>query len=224
MQFHESLYETNKVKHFKITILKGGRPLKKIAITGGIGSGKSLAGKIIAGQGYDVFSCDEIYAQITKSEEYIRQIEKAFPSVIVNGAIDRKKLSEIVFLDKEKRELLNAIAHPIIMGRLDEKMRKSKGVFIFAEVPLLFENNYQHLFDYVIVIFRDMEERIQSIMKRSLLSKEDCKKRMKAQFNYEVAYQKGDFSQNCFIVKNDGTKQDFEEKIYKIIDIVKHAP
>ena len=63
---------------------------KSIAITGGIGSGKSTLAQIITDAGYPVYSCDEIYQEIIKSEEYIQKIQAAFPTAVRNDTIDKK--------------------------------------------------------------------------------------------------------------------------------------
>ena len=152
--------------------------MKKIAITGGIGSGKSLAGKYIKEYGYDVFSCDEIYAEMINDITYIKKIKAAFPSAVENDKINKVKLSELVFNSKEQKARLDSIAHPLIMQSLDEKMNNSKGEFVFAEVPLLFENNFQNKFDCVIVILRDLETRIASIMQRNSISRAESIKRI----------------------------------------------
>ena len=196
--------------------------MKKIAITGGIGSGKSLAGKYLSEQGYEVFSCDEIYAELIKSPAYILLIGQAFPDVIDNGEINRKKLSEKVFSCKENKARLDNIAHPLIMQTLFEKMDNAKGDLVFAEVPLLFENNYQNLFDHSLVILRNLENRIQAIMQRSDLTKEECLQRIATQFDYDTAFQNGRFPKNCSIIINDLDMQNLKEKILLFIDTVKH--
>ena len=72
---------------------------KKIAVTGGIGSGKSTVLTLLKNLGYPVFSCDEIYREITESQAYVKEIETLFPSCVENGTINRKALAEIVFND-----------------------------------------------------------------------------------------------------------------------------
>lgn len=196
--------------------------MKKIAITGGIGSGKSLAGKYIAEQGYDVFSCDEISAQMLFEPNYISKIKHFFPSVVKNDTIDKRSLAELVFASKEKRLLLETIAHPIIMRNLEEQMNSSKGNFVFAEVPLLFENNFQDEFDYIIVVLRDLESRITSVMQRSAISREEVLKRIDAQFNYDKAKEKGEFSKKCFLIENNSNKEIFKENLLSFLNNVKH--
>ena len=160
--------------------------MKKIAITGGIGSGKSLVLKILQDEGYAVFSCDEIYREIILEKSYIEKISLCFPEVIENDAINKKKLADIVFKSKEKRELLDSIAHPFIMQRLNEKMASVSAKFVFAEVPLLFEGGYCNNFDEIIVVYRPLEERIQSIVLRDNITEQEVLNRINAQFNYHT--------------------------------------
>ena len=129
----------------------------KVAITGGIGSGKSTALSYLKELGYPVFSCDEIYKEVISSKEYIDKIKEFFPEAVTHGCIERKILSEIVFNDPEKRALLNGISHPLIMQKLYEQMDTSENELVFAEVPLLFEGGFENEFDHVIVILRKEE-------------------------------------------------------------------
>lgn len=178
--------------------------MKKIAITGGIGSGKSTVSAYIKEQGYPVFSCDEIYKEVITMPAYINAIQEVFPHVIHNGEIDRKRLSEQVFTDEKKRLRLNAVAHPLIMQRLMEKMQACTSELIFAEVPLLFEGGYQNLFDQIIIVKRSVEQRIQSVCKRDGLTREQAQMRMCAQIDYdgEQMYKLEQMS-NVFILQND---------------------
>ena len=82
---------------------------KRIAITGGIGSGKSSVVKYLATQGFSTFSCDEIYAKVLSEPAYVQEMAKLFPSAVVDGRIDKKILSSIVFNDNVARERLNAL-------------------------------------------------------------------------------------------------------------------
>ena len=91
---------------------------KKIAITGGIGSGKTTVVQILNEMGYTTFSCDGLYQEIIRRKSYVLEIEKRFPQAVVNGRIDRAKLAQIIFYDEGKRKELNQIAHPLIMQEL----------------------------------------------------------------------------------------------------------
>lgn len=192
--------------------------MKKIAITGGIGSGKSTVARILKDAGYTVYSCDEIYRDVINQKEYIEQVQQAFSGVVENGAINIQKLSKIVFNDKEKRERLNAMAHPKIMQALNEKMDKEKSELVFAEVPLLFEGGYENDFDERIVIMRPLDEKIVSVCKRDKTDRERVLSRIQSQLNYEdknvLAFLK---SKKAIIINNVGTEQDLKDKIFSLL-------
>lgn len=190
----------------------------KVAITGGIGSGKSTVAQYIKEMGYPVFSCDEIYKEIIKRDDYISAIRQEFPSAVINGKIERQILSEIVFLDPKKREQLNEIAHPLIMSTLYERMEKCEGALIFAEVPLLFEENLENQFDRTLVILREEEKRIDAVQKRDCLDDESIKKRIQAQFEYSSQEAKIRFKNcNAILLKNEGNIEKLHLKIKEII-------
>ncbi len=186
----------------------------KIAITGGIGSGKSQAVKFLKALGFSVFSCDEIYKNVILSREYIERVKKMFPEGVVNGQIDRKILAEIVFNDAQRRQTLNNIAHPLIMEKLFKSMDGAPTNLVFAEVPLLFEGNYQELFDFVIVIERDTAKRIESIKIRDGLSEEQILNRIHSQFDYSKIKETEYFKNGKIIViDNNGDVEDLNEKL-----------
>ena len=194
---------------------------KKIAVTGGIGSGKSLALQFIAELGYPIYSCDEIYKNIITSEAYVRQIHSAFPECIVEEKIDRTRLSAIVFENEENLKRLNAISHPLIMQELFAKMDKEEGL-VFAEVPLLFEGEFEGLFDCVIVIHRNLDDRITATMKRDGLEEEAIKKRIQTQFDYNseegVARMK---KCNACLIKNNHSQNVLKNNLEKVIERIK---
>ena len=86
----------------------------KIAITGGIGSGKSAVAEVARRKGYCVASCDETYAKLCRSEDFLKDLRKLFPDAVKEDPprLDRKILANTVFSSDEKRAALNAFAHP----------------------------------------------------------------------------------------------------------------
>ena len=161
--------------------------MKKIAITGGIGSGKSIVCNFLREEGYPVFSCDEIYREIAETDEYLSLLKIHFPLAVENGTLNRKKLAQTVFSNAENRNILNAISHPLIMNKLLSKMAALKNTsdLVFAEVPLLLEGQFENLFDDVIVVTREKKKRIEAICARDNLSKEQAQMRIATQFNYD---------------------------------------
>ncbi len=191
---------------------------KKIAITGGIGSGKSSVLHILGEMGYPIFSCDEIYREIIDIPEYIQKIESIFPECIVDGKIDRKILSKTVFQNKEMLTKLNSIAHPLIMQRLLERMNESASETVFAEVPLLFEGNYENLFDKIIVVLRNPTKRIQSVVERDQISPIEVKNRISTQFDFDSP-KNAIRLKNCNVIflKNEGDLSALKNKIENLV-------
>ena len=192
----------------------------KIAITGGIGSGKSTVAKIIKDMGYPVFSCDEIYKNIFESAGFIEQIRKSFPVAIKNEKIDKAELAKVVFSNRGKREQLNRLTHPMIMDLLNKEMDKCTNEFIFAEVPLLFEGNFEDQFDKIIVVKRAFKERLTALQKRDGLNVGEILDRINAQVDYDSEEMQIRLQRtNIYQVENNGCSlEDLQEKIYKIIE------
>ena len=192
----------------------------KIAITGGIGSGKSAVANCLQELGYVVYSCDEIYKTIIVSPKYVEKVSETFPECIENGEINRKILASIVFQNERKLQQLNDIAHPLIMERLFSLMNNTKESLVFAEVPLLFESRTEKQFDKVIIVQRDIGLRMEGVAKRDGLTSSEIEKRMQAQFDYS----KLDATQfdNLIILKNDGDLQKLKIEVCELIKCLKN--
>lgn len=188
----------------------------KIAITGGIGSGKSTVLNLCKDLGYPIYSCDEIYNEIICEQGYVQEIARLFPNAIDNGKINRKKLSEIVFKDSSLRRQLNKIAHPRIMHKLIQRMAVAKTDFVFAEVPLLFEIGAEGLFDTVIVVMRDKQLRIEGIKERDKIPTDQIVDRMNAQFDYDNNL-KNYQNNNLFILENNLNNENLKKQLINIL-------
>lgn len=193
---------------------------KKIAITGGIGSGKSLASAIVAKMGYPVFSCDTINAELLQDSSYIEKIQRAFPDCVVDGKIDKSLLKSIVFYNEDALKTLNTIAHPMIMERLNTALNACQDKLVFAEVPLLFEEGYEEEFDEIIVILRDMHTRIDAVKKRDGLAEEEIKNRIAAQFDYATLAERIK-NLSVHMIKNEGDATELERKLIEIVSLIK---
>lgn len=187
----------------------------KIAVTGGIGSGKSTVCEIIKSAGFPVFSCDEIYKELCTRPQFLSGLTEEFGDILsADGSLDRKKLSGIVFNNKEALKKLNSIAHPQIIRELFCRIKNVK--FSFSEVPLLFENGFEKLFDGVIVVLRDYNQRIESIVKRDKISVEDASLRVKNQ----IIYANKNFAQ-YYVIHNSGDLDDLRQKTLEVIEKIK---
>ncbi len=190
----------------------------KIAVTGGIGSGKSTVCRILKDCGQAVFSCDEVYEDLLSCKKFLNKLTDGFGESILSedGSLDREKFSSEVFNDKNKLQKLNSITHPEIFK---EMFRRAEGIsgLVFFEVPLLFEGGYEGLFCDVVVVEREISERIASVVARDGISEENVKKRILNQFNYDNCYYS-----KYYVIHNDGNINDLHNNTVLILkEIIK---
>ncbi len=185
-----------------------------IAVTGGIGSGKSMVLSIIQDLGYPTLSCDQVTDQVYKKRQVKSRLAKMFPNAKTGRLfikINKKIIAKEVFSSKKELKQLTDFLTPIILKKTLKKARKIQGK-VFVEVPLLFECKAQDKFDKIIVVKRDLEKRIESVMKRSNLTKTQVIERINSQFDYDGA----DLSSYQVLV-NDGDIKSLEEKVKNLI-------
>lgn len=137
----------------------------KIAITGTIGSGKSEVSNYLRDKGYFVFDCDEENRKLLNKGElgYIK-VKETFPECFINDDLDKAKLANLVFTDIHAKERLESIMHPLILERLNQ----CQNDVLFAEVPLLFEVNWDKYFDYSILVISDGNIVLKRLVDRGL--------------------------------------------------------
>ena len=187
---------------------------KLIAITGGIGSGKSLALDIIKSAGYFTLSCDQIVKDLYKTHAVKRVLKSMFPTAVSGEkrlTVSTKKIADITFFDKDKHAELTSAITPLALDEVLKRANRKKGL-IFVEVPLLFECGYQDKFDGVIVIKRALDARIESVKARSNLSKEQ----ILARINAQVDYSKLDLT-NYKVITNDGDKNHLQNSVLEYV-------
>lgn len=187
----------------------------KIAVTGGIGSGKSAVCRILKERGYPVFSCDEINRTLLSEKSYLDGLCALFPACVKDEKLNKTALSALVFSDKEALKTLNAYAHPRIAERLRRDMEGAEKT-CFAEVPLLFESGMTKRFDCAIVVLRNKEERIRAVVARDGLTAEQAKARMKQQFDYD-----GPLPDGCLAIENDGDETALCNKVDDVLEALK---
>ena len=160
---------------------------KRIAITGGIGSGKSQVVSVLNELGFKTLSSDKIVASLYKTHKVKALIKEHFPTAVRGNTrlkIVKKELSRLAFSSLATHKLLTDLVTPMVMQEIDRLTKNKSGVW-FVEVPLLFECNYQNNFDDVWVITRPLEKRIESVKIRSNLSEEQVLERIKKQVDYD---------------------------------------
>lgn len=190
----------------------------KVAITGGIGSGKSTAAAILGEFGYKCESADKIYHELLSDEKFVEKISEymGIEPIFCNGKkiLDKKTLSDKVFGDKKELKRLNEFTHPVVMDVMMRKMESLKNEkIVFAEVPVLFEGGFDNLFDYVVVIKKNIESRVIKTMDRDGKSADDVKRVVAAQIDYDNIEENEKF----IVVNNDGTIVDLKENLKSIV-------
>ena len=183
----------------------------KIAVTGGIGSGKSTLCAILQKMGYVVLSSDAICAQLYTDAEFCRLIGVALGVDFDGSADSKRKLSELVFGDKQKLRQLNAIVHPAVYREINRRAAKIKGL-VFVEVPLLFESGGEKDFDHVVILMRDEDSRVRAAATRDGISCDDVRSRIKNQIDYE----KIDKTEHTVLI-NDGSITDLEKQAVALV-------
>lgn len=188
----------------------------KIAITGGIASGKSTVAKILKSYGYVVYSADEIYSELLNDRAVIEKISLlvGVEPILKDGklTLDRKAVARKVFNDKNLLKEFNDYTHGLVYDKIDDIVNKSREKILFFEIPLLFESQKHEDYDQVIVVKRDLNERILSATKRSDLTENEVINRIKNQIDYDNF----DFTKHT-VIYNDGTLNDLEGEVEGIL-------
>lgn len=160
-----------------------------VAVTGGIGSGKSVVSRMLRIMGETVYDCDSrAKVMMDRSATIKNDIARLISAdVICGGNIDRGRLSEIVFADIEKLKILNGIVHKHVrddIGRLREETSRS---VIFVETAILFESGLDTMVEQVWNVSAPDDLRVRRVMKRNSIGAEAVLARMRAQAASEVA-------------------------------------
>jgi len=175
----------------------------KLAITGNIASGKSLVESLLIEQGIKTADTDEIVHELLSRDiKIIEKVKNLFDIDVTDddGKIDRKKVGNIVFANKNKLKQLEAVLHPEVKKIVEKFFSENKNEKILAvSVPQLYETGWEVLFDYVLLVVADDKIRLKRLMKRNNLTEEEAEKRLAAQISQEEKVKKADF-----VINNSG--------------------
>ena len=181
-------------------------------MTGGIGSGKSEALKIFESLNIKVIDLDKISKEITETNhQAIKDIKSAFGNVFdKDNRLDRKKLRELIFSDKNQKINLEKILHPKILEEVKKKLNAlSDESYVVIDIPLLFETNqYTSLISRSLVIDCEVNDQIERVKKRDGIDTSIIQSIMDQQIDRRSRIEKGDD-----IVLNDGSIEKLTESI-----------
>lgn len=189
--------------------------MKKIGITGGIGSGKSTVSEYLIKEGYDIIDCDKIARDIVTPEfGLLKKLALIIGPEILNqdGTLNRKKTSEIVFASDEKRKLLNDITHEAIRDIILQRFQNASSDPIFVDAALLFETGFADELDVIWMVKADESLRKKRVFERDETDIENIEARMNAQMDDGEKEKLADE-----IIDNSGSKEELFKHIEELL-------
>jgi len=156
-----------------------------VGLTGGIGSGKSTVAAIFEALGIPVLYADAVAKNIMHTDPYVRaELIKLFgDSIFVNNQLDRKKLASIVFNDPFQLDLLNALVHPAAIDYAKKWVSNQTTPYCVKEAALFFESGSAEGIDLMVGVSTPQALRIQRVMKRDGISREEVLNKMQSQLD-----------------------------------------
>lgn len=190
--------------------------MKIIGLTGGIASGKSTVATELRKQNVPVFDADEVSRNaVAKGSKGLALVAEAFGAdyLTADGEMDRAKISQLVFSDKEALKTLEGILHKIVWDEAEAflaEAREQKAKFAVLDVPLLIETKWHERVDLVWLVAVSKEQQIKRAMIRSGMTEEEVKARIAAQMSLEDKKKFADV-----VLDNSGALEETLEQVHK---------
>ena len=168
----------------------------KLGLTGGIGSGKSTVAKVFQELGIAVYYADIEAKKFLFHDEIKKDLQAAFGASVINreGEVDKAVLASIVFTDEKQLAKLNALIHPLLENDfVTWSEEKSNEKYIVKEAAILFEAGFDKSVDKILTISAPIEERIERVMKRDQVNRQQVLDRISKQWTDEQREAKSDF-------------------------------
>jgi dephospho-CoA kinase len=157
----------------------------RIGLTGSIGSGKSTVARLLRERGISVLDADLVAREVSGFPDVLEEIARVFgPEYVQDGGINRPKMGQLVFNDPRARTALNNIIHPRVreeMARQQAELEASGARAVAQDIPLLFENQLETLFDATILVDAPLDVRIARVVARDGLNTDAVRARDAAQ-------------------------------------------
>jgi len=186
-----------------------------VGLTGGIGSGKSLASGMFEALGAAAVDTDEISRELTAPRGgAIGAIRREFGAEFVgaDGGLDRDRMRRLVFRDAGARARLEAILHPLVRGRTPAAIAAARTPYVIVVVPLLFETgSCAELVQRVVVVDCEEEEQVRRVMARSGLSAEEVRAIMAAQLPRPERLRRADD-----VLDNNGSVESLQRQVARL--------
>lgn len=167
-----------------------------VGITGSIATGKTEVTKYLREKGYVVVDADEIVKEEKAKNKSIYRalLEKMGKDILLdNKEIDDKKLAQFIYENDDNRQWIDAIIHPIVKEKMQEKIENIAEELIFISVPLLFEAHFEHLCDKIICVYADPEVEVQRLIMRNHLRYDEAILRISKQISQQEKCERADY-------------------------------
>ena len=186
--------------------------MKKVAVTGGIGAGKTTVSNLFEKIGIPVFNSDEIAKELMHNDKQLKSdIIKAFgDESYINNELNRAYLSDIVFNDETLLNKINSVVHPQVAKEFNQWLLNQKSKYIIYESAIIFENNSEDVFDKIICVIAPEEDVISRVMKRNSFSRDKVISIISNQLPDQVKINKADY-----IIENIN-KSDLTDRVLEI--------
>ena len=188
----------------------------KVGLTGGIGSGKTTVANLFIELGIPVYIADTEAKRLMHTSKAIkRKLLKEFGTkAYVKNKLNRPFLASIVFNDRKKLDAINKIVHPSVANSFKRWLNKHDSAYAIQENAILFENNLADKFDFIITVTAPIQDKIERVMKRDNITKEEVLARMNNQISDNEKMKKSNF-----VIENRNLNQTKNEvaKIHKLI-------
>ncbi|MGX0630753.1 dephospho-CoA kinase [Corynebacterium afermentans] len=197
-------------------------PMKKVGLTGGIGSGKSTVARMLGGAGFAVVDADQVARDIMEpGSPVLEEVSAAFGADLIgdDGALDRGELARRAFATTEDTQRLNAITHPAIRAESERRFAAAEEAgeqAVIYDMPLLVDLGLNQDMDLTVVVDVDKEERIRRLVDKRGLDEADARARMAQQIDDATRLAAADV-----VIDNNGPLDALEPQVAALIKKIK---
>ncbi|RKD23794.1 dephospho-CoA kinase [Ammoniphilus oxalaticus] len=190
-----------------------------VGLTGSIACGKTTVANMFKEMGCPIVDADLVAREVVMpGERGLQLVSERFGADVLaeDGTLNRKALGKIIFDEPAARADLNAILHPLIRQRMQEKKEEalqSDSPFVIMDIPLLYENEHETTVDYVVVVYIPEHVQLDRLMQRDGFSAQEAKKRIASQMDIEEKRKRADY-----VIDNDGSLENTRRQVEKIFN------
>jgi len=196
--------------------------LLRVALTGGIATGKSHCLRRFAAHGIPVIDADVLaHEALAPDSPGLRAVATRFGAhLVVDGSLDRQALGRLVFADAAARADLEAIVHPLVYGSIgawfDNLARTGSASLAVADIPLLYETKHEGDFDRVVVAACEPSIQLARVMARDGLSEADARRRIDAQLPIAQKRQRADY-----VIESGGAAAQTDASVVRVLECLR---